>query len=233
MIAMKRSWFWLYVLTAMLLVVGVLYTLIEGLMYDRRFFDEQYRQYGQAEHIGMSHEDLMAATDKLLLHMEGKSDDMVVYATVNGVEREVFNEQETLHMQDVNALIRGFSLFRYLAFALAGAAAVAFVFVCKRNRLRTLAKILLMACLMLAGLFLILGLWAALDFSSFWTSFHHLLFTNDLWLMNPYTSIMINMFPAQFFFNFIMTFLLRAALAIGLPVLVCGVILIVKKKEVC
>lgn len=229
---MKKPWFWLYTLIAALLVVGVLYTLVEGLMFDRSFFDAQYWQYGQAESIGMSHEDLMAATDKLLLHMEGKSEDMVVYATVNGIQREVFNEQETVHMQDVNALIRGFSTFRYLAFGIAGVAAIAFAFVCKKDRLRTLAKIVLTACLVLAGIFLGLGLWAALDFSSFWTSFHLLLFTNDLWLMDPSTSIMINMFPAQFFSNFIMTFLGRAALAIGLPVLSCGAVLLIGRRKI-
>ena len=228
---MKKRWFCLYVVAAMLLILGVLYSLIEGLMFDRRFFEEQYKPYGQAEVIGMSHEDLMAATDKLLLHMEGKSEDMVVYATVNGAERPVFNEQETVHMQDVNALIRGFSAFRYAAFGLAAAALVSFFLVCRKERLKQLAKILLCACLCLFGLFALLGLWAAVDFASFWTSFHHLLFTNDLWLMDPRTSIMINMFPAQFFSNLIMTFLGRAALAIGLPMLACGAVLVIRRHK--
>lgn len=227
---MKKRWMCLYTVAAMLLILGVLYSLIEGLMFDRSFFDAQYRQYGQADRIGMSHEDLMRATDKLLLHMEGKSEDMVVYATVDGVEREVFNEQETVHMQDVNALIRGFSIFRYVAFGVAAAALVSFYFVCRKDRLKVLAKILLIACLCLFGIFALLGAWAAIDFHSFWTCFHLLLFTNDLWLMNPATSIMINMFPAQFFSNFVMTFLGRAALAVGLPMLGCGVYLLVKRK---
>jgi integral membrane protein (TIGR01906 family) len=227
---MKKRWTCLYTVVAMLLILGVLYSLVEGLMFDRGFFEKQYRQYGQAEWIGMSHEDLMKTTDKLLLHMEGKSENMVVYATVDGVEREVFNEQETVHMRDVNALIRGFSTFRYIAFGLAAAALASFFFVCRKARMKQLAKILLYACLCLFGIFAVLGLWAAIDFTSFWTSFHLLLFTNDLWLMDPSTSIMINMFPAQFFSNFIMTFLGRAALAVGLPMLGCGVYLLIKRK---
>lgn len=228
---MKKRWIWLYTVVAMVMILGVLYSLVEGLMFDRRFFENQYRQYGQAEVIGMSHEDLMKTTDKLLLHMEGKSQDMLVYATVNGVERPVFNEQETVHMQDVNALIRGFSTFRYIAFGVAAAALLSFFFVCREKRLASLAKILLCACLCLFGVFALLGLWAALDFSSFWTSFHHLLFTNDLWLMDPSTSIMINMFPAQFFSNFIMTFLGRAALSIGLPMLACCAVLVWERRR--
>lgn len=200
-------------------------------MFDRRFFARQYEKYGQAESIGMSQEDLMRTTDKLLLHMEGKSEDMVVIATVNGVEREVFNEQETVHMQDVNRLISGFSIFRYVSFGIAGVALISFFFICKQQRIRQVCKILLTAGLSLIILFGVLGLWAAMDFSSFWRSFHALLFTNDLWLMDPYTSIMINMFPAQFFSDFIMTFLGRAAWGIGLPMLGCGLILIIRRQK--
>jgi len=227
---MKRRWYAVYVLAAMLLIVGVLYSILEGLMFDRRFFAEQYEKYGQAEVIGMTQEDLMRTTDKLLLHMEGKSEDMVVVATVNGVEREVFNEQETVHMQDVNRLIKGFSTFRYIAFGVAGAALVSFFFVCRQQRMRQICRIVLTAGLCLVVVFGVLGLWAALDFSSFWTSFHKLLFTNDLWLMDPNTSIMIHMFPAQFFSNFIMTFLGRAAWMIGLPMLLCGAVLILRRR---
>ena len=228
---MKRRWKVVYVVAAVLLIVGVLYSILEGLMFDRRFFAAQYEKYGQAQVIGMSQEDLMRATDKLLLHMEGKSEDMVVIATVNGVQREVFNEQETVHMQDVNRLIVGFSTFRYIAFGVAGAAVLSFFFVCKRRRMVQICKIVLTAGLCLAVVFGVLGFWAALDFSSFWTGFHHLLFTNDLWLMDPNTSIMINMFPAQFFSNFIMTFLGRAAWGIGLPMLICGAGLAVGRRK--
>lgn len=217
-------------MAAMLLLVGVLYSILEGLMFDRRFFAEQYEKYGQAQVIGMTQEDLMRTTDKLLLHMEGKSEDMVVIATVNGMEREVFNEQETVHMQDVNRLIAGFSTFRYIAFGVAGAALVSFFLVCKQQRIRQICRIILTAGLCLVVVFGVLGLWAAVDFFSFWTSFHNLLFTNDLWLMDPSTSIMINMFPAQFFSNFIMTFLGRAAWMIGLPMLVCAAVLIVRRR---
>ena len=228
---MKRGWKTAYVLAAMLLLVGILYSLVEGLMFDRSFYAEQYERYRQAEGIGMTQEDLMRATDTLLLHMEGKREDMVVVAMVNGVEREVFNEQETVHMQDVNRLILGFSTFRYITFGVAGAALLSFFFVCREGRLLRICRILLAAGVCLIAVFGVLGLWAALDFSTFWTSFHKLLFTNDLWLMDPNTSIMIQMFPAQFFSNFIMTFLGRAAICIGLPMAACGAVVTANRKK--
>lgn len=49
-----------------------------------------------------------------------------------------------------------------------------------------------------------LGIWALCDFTALWESFHRLFFRNDLWLLNPYTDLMINMFPEDFFFHMVM-----------------------------
>ena len=42
-------------------------------------------------------------------------------------------------------------------------------------------------------------LFRSVDFDAFWTAFHHVAFRNDLWLLNPSTDLMINLFPAAFF----------------------------------
>jgi len=44
-----------------------------------------------------------------------------------------------------------------------------------------------------------IGFFAFLDFNRAFTIFHELLFTNDLWLLNPETDIMIQMLPLDFF----------------------------------
>ena len=51
--------------------------------------------------------------------------------------------------------------------------------------------------------FAFLGIWAYVDFNAFWTMFHEILFTNDLWLLDPRVSIMINMFPEEFWFGMV------------------------------
>ena len=48
---------------------------------------------------------------------------------------------------------------------------------------------------------------AAVDFDGVFRRFHGLLFSNDLWLLNPETDLMIRMLPEQFF----MSVALRAA----------------------
>ena len=55
-----------------------------------------------------------------------------------------------------------------------------------------------------AGAFLLLiaaaaAVWAAIDFVSLFTLFHQLLFTNDLWLLNPQTDLLLMLMPEPFF----------------------------------
>lgn len=65
------------------------------------------------------------------------------------------------------------------------------------------------------------GLWAALDFDAAFAFFHRCLFTNDLWLLNPRTDLLIRICPAGMFAGMGLRIALRAALPIlGLPLLV-------------
>lgn len=50
-----------------------------------------------------------------------------------------------------------------------------------------------------AVFFAMLAGWTFVDFDAFWTTFHKIAFRNDLWLLNPATDLMINLFPAEFF----------------------------------
>ena len=43
------------------------------------------------------------------------------------------------------------------------------------------------------------AIWAAADFSGAFTFFHHLLFTNDLWLLDPQTDLLIRICPSSMF----------------------------------
>lgn len=57
----------------------------------------------------------------------------------------------------------------------------------------------------LAFMIVISGLlfYALVDFNRFWTMFHQIFFDNDLWLLDPRVSIMINMFPEDFWFGMV------------------------------
>ena len=70
------------------------------------------------------------------------------------------------------------------------------------------------------GLGLILGVVIVLNFQGFFVLFHEIFFRNDLWLLDPRESILINMVPEPFFMAVAWQILLLAAAIF----LICGLV---------
>lgn len=198
------------VIAALGILVACLFGSTDYHAFNKSYYESEYTKLNTAESIGMSREALFEATDALLDYLKDKRDDIRCVQEVKGFSREVFDERETAHMVDVKALYQN---AKTVCFVLIGAGLLALLYmlygVKKRNcssidaliSLKDGFRQVVLAFLIVAG-----GLvfYALLDFNRFWTSFHELFFTNDLWLLDPRVSIMINMFPEEFFFGMVM-----------------------------
>ncbi|MCL1795580.1 MAG: DUF1461 domain-containing protein, partial [Clostridia bacterium] len=54
-----------------------------------------------------------------------------------------------------------------------------------------------------------LGIWALVDFSGWFTAMHRFAFANELWLLDPASSLLIRMTPLSFFINAVRIVALR------------------------
>ncbi len=133
---------------------------------------------------------------------------------IGGVLTDVYGEREILHMEDVRVI------FDYAKYFLIGSALLTFLTVRrerKRGGLRQYLKHLSTAGYV--GIFVItviLLYLVVMDFSATFVQFHHMFFTNDLWLLNPKTDRLIQMLPEVFFRDaalliILMTFLMASA----------------------
>ena len=202
------------------LMVTLLLTAVDLCCFFKPFYHYEYSAGKQAEKIGMSEEGLNEATDALLDYLHGSRDDIVVETEVYGVKREVYNERETLHMVDVRNLYQSAVLVRNVL-AVTAVAVFGYLFWRERDDFPLLLKNGLkhgFICLLLLVVFV--SIWAIADFDAFWLNFHYVFFDNDLFLLDPNTSIMINMFPSSFFmhmvFLIIFVFALMAAAVYGI-----------------
>lgn len=73
--------------------------------------------------------------------------------------------------------------------------------------------------------------WALLDFNSLFVLMHRLLFTNDLWLMDPQTDLIISLMPQAFFTAMAGKLLRRLALMLLRIALVIQMLLILIFKK--
>ena len=147
---------------------------------------------------------------------------------VRGEMQPPFNETELIHMEDCRRL---FVLLRRVltAAVVAGAAMLAAgVWLCRDRRwVRRAAWIAPLALAIPLGAF---AGWAAVDFDSAFNFFHKMLFTNDLWLLDPRTDLLIRICPQSMFMNMGLRIgLMSLAWALAVPAL--ATLITAMKKE--
>jgi len=180
------------------------------------------------DEAGISKEDLLLLDVGLARYLGGKQADMDYRIEVFGRMQQAFNDREIAHLEDCRKLFAPVrSAWLNIALAIAG---VALVFYGKKQK-NALKAVWIAAAAFLLPI-AILALWAAIDFSSAFTFFHRILFTNDLWLLNPETDLLIRICPQSMFANMgLRIALLSAAVLLGLPLVVTILSLIFKKRK--
>mgnify|MGYP004732385107 FL=1 len=213
----------LLAIAALLIIIAVLFTSLQICINQRNWYYESYVKYGTAKETQMSNEDMTEAIFRLVDYMEGRVDSIQLSVTEAGRVVEMYNRQEIDHMVDVRALYQAWRAVRTYGGILAAIIiAVCMLTLPKGQRIGMLCRGFLIAAAVFGAVLIVLGIWVAVDFNSFWTEFHHLFFTNDLWLMDYRTCRMIRICPLQLFndivVRFALMFLVPFALMLALAV---------------
>ena len=218
-------------ITAAALIVVMLITSLDLIAYYYPgFYEQEYRKYNVQDAVKMEMNDILYVTDEMMDYLKGYREDLVVETIVDGEEREFFNEREKSHMYDVQVLfLGGIKLRRWLL--LLAVFCVGTIVCMEEKPGRRLAKAYLAA----AGLFLAaagtLAYYFTKDFYSSFVKFHHVFFTNDLWLLDPKTDLLINILPQGFFMDFALYMAIAfAAMLVG-GVLVSIIYLVAQKVK--
>lgn len=115
---------------------------------------------------------------------------------------DLLNERERQHLCDVRDLVWHARRLSGALVALAAAFAVAAAWTCAGHKRRARPALLGALCGAGALTLLALALLLAMRFGGFaglFVGMHRLLFTNDLWLMDPSTDLLIRMMPQPLF----------------------------------
>ncbi|MEG1801796.1 MAG: TIGR01906 family membrane protein [Oscillospiraceae bacterium] len=192
----------LYNLLFPLCIVAILLGSIITVSLNRGFYSRQYEKNDAPLFTGLSLEDLDSVTDNLLDYLVGARDNLDMQAKVKNQVREVFDQREKAHMIDVQRLYINV-LYLELALIVGAGLILALLYTDKDKKgLKSALFARYKVTLGVSFLFtLCIGTVFIFNFNWFWTTFHHVFFSNDLWLLDPNVSVMINMFPLEFFFS--------------------------------
>ena len=171
------------------------------------FYASEHRSltlYGKiiCDHIGITEEELDELTHFTLHYLNDRNASLDKQMTIKGQLREVFTEDEKLHMIDV----RNLNLIANRLLIVSGivfAATLVYLLI-KGYPLQELFIAYKKVLLIVLAFFLVLGAWVFIDFDSFWTMFHHVFFPgNDLWILDLRKDILIMIVPPEFFFHLV------------------------------
>lgn len=167
------------------------------------------------DYAGISEEDMLLLDVNLANYLFGRTDTPNAEIAVFGKMQPAFNEKELIHLDDCRELLSLTANVPLNCFL-----AVAGVLLVLRDKRGRGTPAWTASAIILAPI-AFLGLWAAVDFNSAFHFFHKILFTNNLWLLDPRTDLLIRICPASMFAGMGLRIGLKAAFALlGLPLIV-------------
>lgn len=196
----------------------LLMTDVEIATFDMKFYEDKYKEHNIPEETGISMDNLMDVTSEMLDYLKGKRENLIIFTEVNGEREQVFKEREILHMVDVKELFNKGYIIRNTMMVIFIISIVGLIIF---NR-KAIGKALIITSIWPAVLMGILGLLMYIDFNKYFTHFHEIFFTNDLWLLDPKTDILIQMLPLDFFssiaYRILLFFVVELALVLTIGI---------------
>ena len=128
-------------------------------------------------------------------YLRGETDAFQHVFTVEGNEYAAFNAKEQHHMDDVQQL---FHLCQRVGWTCGSLVIILVLILHGGISWRTFRR----ALIAILGAVTCLIVIACIDFNSLFILFHQVAFTNDLWLLNPQTDLLIRLMPLEFFISY-------------------------------
>ena len=182
----------------LLLTLWTAGSIIPGLAKDEKLLLTCFNRYAETAHLGVEKAAYPLFAAQLSAFFRHETDDP-------NVAEHPFHNYEAVHLDDVRNLMDGIRTFSVICLA----GAILLITLCRRERFS-----LLPGFIAFLGLTAAIILFAVLDFNRVFTLLHELLFTNDLWLLNPQTDLLIALMPEGMF-----TYLARRVLYGVLPLI--------------
>ena len=174
---------------AITLVFIILFTSLQIISFNRSFYREKFDQYGVYTEFEGNKTLVDNEFDYVLSYLEGSEKE---------IKSTFYNEKEKRHLKDVKQLFQTASVLLWLSI---GLLVMLGFYLLRTKQMSVLLRGLILGSASLLGLNLLLLVSVILQFNASFVVFHQLLFSNNLWILNPVTDNLINLLPPQIFYD--------------------------------
>ncbi len=187
---MKKLHLFLLVFLIFSISLIALVLAIEENAYDLGYYMDSFEENEVYMVTGKSQDELNIISKDIISYLKGREKDTFL--------DKHFNEREVLHMIDVLDL---FNLARVIKLISGVISVIIIFYFLKLGLSGLLGKWIGLGLFANHILILMLFLLIIIDFTRYFTIFHEIFFSNDLWLLDPRTDLLIQMLPEPFFVN--------------------------------
>ena len=168
---------------------------------DAGLYQQGFDDYHITRRTGITQADLRTVGAEIRRYFNSPEEPLGVRTRIYGEERDLFNPREVTHMRDVKVLIQKVYLVMKVAGAILVAGVIGSIIWHRSSSPDKLALLFHWGGWLTLVLVMAVGLLAITGFDALFLRFHQLVFTNDLWQLDPRTDYLIIIFPQGFWFD--------------------------------
>lgn len=184
-------------------IVALLCSISAACITNEHLMKEGFLAHSDTKHLNVWASEYGQYAKGIAQYLDGKTD-LIQVADRNNADavKDAFSEKENLHLADVREIVNFLKGMRWIGGGLVLAILAALYLFGKDRRGKLMTQAFQgFAYGSLAVLAAALGLiiWGFVDFKGLFWIFHQLAFSNDLWLLNPTTDLLVALMPIEFF----------------------------------
>ena len=196
---MKR---FLYFFLALLAWFSLFCSIAATAVTNESLMTQGFLQYSQTAHLNVSASRYGEYAHGLCQYLEGKTDVVQVKDPDTGTMVNAFSDKENAHLRDVRVIVSFLKIARYAGGGLViGILGYLYFFGSKDKKalLSDAARGFALSALFLLAAATALAVWGIVNFNGLFWTFHKVVFSNELWLLNPNTDLLMALMPLPFF----------------------------------
>lgn len=160
-------------------------------------------EYGAVSATGIARDELIQAGADLRAYFNNGDKEPNIRVQKGDQEINLFGAREVAHLVDVKDRFRLVNRIQEFSVLYLIGYIAAVVLWAREVTPRRLAVNVIVGSLLTLGVIGAAGALGASGFDSAWTDFHEVLFSNDLWRLNPDTDRLIQIYPPEFWENIV------------------------------
>lgn len=184
-------------------LLSLIFSISAACVTNEALLKEGFTNYAEARHLGVSPTAYDDYAHAIAQQLKGQAETArIPDPDAPGMMKNAFSDKENRHLTDVRGIVKFMVLFRYIGGG-AVLAALLLMYLLGREKRGALFigvwRGFAAASAFLLMLAAALGVWGAVNFGGLFWAFHKLAFTNDLWLLDPRTDVLVALMPQGFF----------------------------------